>query len=99
YSFRAIAILCRTQKATEEFYQILEPALKRQVRKYRVRLVFRTAVDVLGNVIVPDSIQHFSGLESSIVFGTHPMPAQREISLIFYCVAYSDTSTIRFLKS
>uniref|UniRef100_A0A8C4KLD4 Uncharacterized protein n=1 Tax=Dromaius novaehollandiae TaxID=8790 RepID=A0A8C4KLD4_DRONO len=64
YSFKAIAILCSTQKAAEEFYQILEPALKRQVRQYRV------------------SIQCFSGLES-VVFGTHPMPAQREISLSF----------------
>ncbi|NXC18434.1 SLN11 protein, partial [Corythaeola cristata] len=81
YPVRDIAILCSTQHAAQEFGQILEPELKRQIRKGRVRLALGTAEDVLENVIVLDSIRRFSGLERRIVFGIHPVPAQEEISL------------------
>ncbi|KFV16856.1 Schlafen family member 11, partial [Tauraco erythrolophus] len=81
YPVRDIAILCSTQDAAQEFRQILEPELKRQIRKGRVRLALGSAEDVLENVIVLDSIRRFSGLERRIVFGIHPVPAQEEISL------------------
>ncbi|NWH43650.1 SLN11 protein, partial [Fregata magnificens] len=81
YPMKDIAILCSTQHAADMFHQILEPELKRQIRKCRVRLVLRPAGDVLENVIVLDSIRRFSGLERRIVFGIHPVPVQEEISL------------------
>ncbi|KAM7088647.1 schlafen family member 11-like [Ciconia maguari] len=56
YPVKDIAILCNTQHAAQVFSQILEPELKRQIRKYRVRLVLGPADSVLENVIVLDSI-------------------------------------------
>ncbi|XP_009695281.1 PREDICTED: schlafen family member 11-like, partial [Cariama cristata] len=88
YPIKDIAVLCSTQHAAQVFRQILEPELKRQMRKCRVRLVLGLAENVLENVIVLDSIRRFSGLERRIVFGIHPVPAQEEISLnLLLCVA------------
>uniref|UniRef100_A0A8C0B291 Schlafen family member 11 n=1 Tax=Buteo japonicus TaxID=224669 RepID=A0A8C0B291_9AVES len=88
YPIKDTAILCSTQHAAWVFSQILEPELKRQIRKCRVRLVLGLVENVLEDVIVLDSIQHFSGLERRIVFGIHPVPAQKEISLnLLLCVA------------
>ncbi|NXQ93209.1 SLN11 protein, partial [Sagittarius serpentarius] len=88
YPVKDIAILCSTQHAAQVFRQILEPELQRQIRRWRVRLVLGLAENVLENVIVIDSIRRFSGLERRIVFGIHPVPAQKEISLnLFLCVA------------
>ncbi|KFV46486.1 Schlafen family member 11, partial [Gavia stellata] len=93
YTLKDIAILCSTQHAAQEFSQILESELKRQIRKCRVRLVLGPAEHVLENVIVLDSIRRFSGLERRIVFGIHPVPAQEEISLNLLLCAASRANT------
>ncbi|XP_050764932.1 schlafen family member 11-like [Gymnogyps californianus] len=98
YPVKDIAILCSTQHAAEVFSQILEPELKRQIRKYRVRLVLGPAENVLDNVIVLDSIRRFSGLERRIVFGIHPVPAQEEISLnLLLCLASRANTKLHLL--
>ncbi|XP_042647565.1 schlafen family member 11 isoform X2 [Tyto alba] len=93
YPIKDIAILCSTQQATQVFSQILEPELRRQIRKCRVRLVLKLAENVLDNVIVLDSIRRFSGLERRIVFVIHPIPAQVEISLNLLLCAASRANT------
>uniref|UniRef100_A0A8C3JJH3 Uncharacterized protein n=1 Tax=Calidris pygmaea TaxID=425635 RepID=A0A8C3JJH3_9CHAR len=74
------ATLRSTQCAAQECCQILERDLRRDPMKYRGGLVFRSAENVLGNVIVLDSISHFSGLERRIVFCIHPVPAEKKLS-------------------
>ncbi|KFV99380.1 Schlafen family member 13, partial [Eurypyga helias] len=98
YPIKDIAILCSTQHAAQAFSQMLEPELRRQIRKHRVRLVLGSAEAVLENVIVLDSIRRFSGLERRIVFGIHPVPAQEEISLnLLLCVASRANTKLHLL--
>nr|XP_010304342.1 PREDICTED: schlafen family member 11-like [Balearica regulorum gibbericeps] len=98
YPVKDIAILCSTQHAAQEFGQILEPELKKRVRKFRVRLVLGSAENVLENVIVLDSIRRFSGLERRIVFGIHPVPAQEEVKLnLLLCVASRANTKLHLL--
>ncbi|KFQ71661.1 Schlafen family member 11, partial [Phaethon lepturus] len=98
YPVKDIAILCSTQHAAQEFNQILEPELRRQIRKCRVRLVLGPAENVLENIIVLDSIRRFSGLERRIVFGIHPVPAQEEVSLnLLLCVASRANTKLHLL--
>ncbi|XP_075296621.1 schlafen family member 11-like [Opisthocomus hoazin] len=98
YPVRDIAILCSTQHAAQAFAQILEPKLRRQIRKFRVGLVLGLAESVSENVIVLDSIRRFSGLERRIVFGIHPVPAQKEISLhLLLCVASRANTKLHLL--
>ncbi|NWQ87207.1 SLN13 protein, partial [Burhinus bistriatus] len=98
YPVKDIAILCSTQYAAHLFRQMLEPELRRQIRKCRVSLVLGSAEDVLENVIVLDSIRRFSGLERRIVFGIHPVPAQEEISLnLLLCVASRANTKLHLL--
>ncbi|XP_014815196.1 PREDICTED: LOW QUALITY PROTEIN: schlafen family member 11-like [Calidris pugnax] len=69
--------------AEETLYICENQPLKKFVEdpmKYRGRLVFRSAENVLGNVIVIDSISHFSGLERRIIFHIHPVPAEKKLS-------------------
>lgn len=98
YPVKDTAILCSTQHAAQVFSQILEPELKRQIRKCRVRLILGQAENVLENVIVLDSIRRFSGLDRRIVFGIHPVPAQEEISLsLLPCVASRANAKLHLL--
>ncbi|NXI96175.1 SLN11 protein, partial [Psophia crepitans] len=98
YPIKDIAILCSTWYAAQEFSQMLDAELQRQVRKFRVRLVFGSAENVLENVVVVDSIRRFSGLERKIVFGIHPVPAQQEISLnLLLCVASRANTKLHLL--
>lgn len=55
YPIKESAILCSTQHAAWVFSQILEPELKRQIRKCRVRLVLGLAENVLEDIVL-DSI-------------------------------------------
>ncbi|XP_071621788.1 schlafen family member 11-like [Heliangelus exortis] len=93
YSARDIAVLCSTEPAAQMFCLDLEPELKRQVRKCKVRLSLGSAVNVSENVIVLDSIRRFSGLERRIVFCIHPNPAQQEIFLHLLLCAASRAQT------
>ncbi|KFP92067.1 Schlafen family member 13, partial [Apaloderma vittatum] len=98
YPIRDMAILCSTLEAAQVFRQMLEPELKRQIRKSRVRLVFGVAEDVRKDVIVVDSIRRFSGLERRIVFGIHPIPGQDEVSLsLLLCAASRANSKFHLL--
>ncbi|NXT78993.1 SLN11 protein, partial [Zapornia atra] len=98
YPARDIAILCSTQHAAQKFGGMLEPELKRQVKKRGVRVVFGTAENVLDNVIVVDSIRRFSGLERRIVFCIHPVPAQEEVLLsLELCVASRANTKLHLL--
>ncbi|NXS98594.1 SLN11 protein, partial [Jacana jacana] len=88
YPIRDIAILCSTQRAAHEFRDMLQPLLEAELRKCRVRLIFKSAEDVLENVLVLDSIRRFSGLERRIVFCIHPVPAEKKLSLhLLLCAA------------
>ncbi|XP_009946470.1 PREDICTED: schlafen family member 11-like, partial [Leptosomus discolor] len=98
YPIKDVAILCSTQEAAQVFREIVEPELKRQMRKCRARLVLGLAENVLENVIVVDSIRRFSGLERRIVFAVHPVPAQEEISLnLLLCVASRANTKLHLL--
>ncbi|NXT89076.1 SLFN9 protein, partial [Anhinga rufa] len=98
YPAKDIAILCSTHHVAQEFSCILEPELKRQERKCRVRLDLKPAEHVSENVIVLDSIRRFSGLERRIVFGIHPVPAQKEISLsLLLCVVSRANTKLHLL--
>ncbi|KAM6403271.1 LOW QUALITY PROTEIN: schlafen family member 11-like [Rhynochetos jubatus] len=89
---------CSTQHAAQAFSQMLEPELRRQVRKHRVRLVLGSAEAVSENVIILDSIRRFSGLERRIVFGIHPVPAQEEIALnLLLCLASRANTKLHLL--
>ncbi|NXJ69748.1 SLN13 protein, partial [Rostratula benghalensis] len=88
YPIKDIAILCSTQRAAQEFRDMLEPDLTMELLKCRVRLIFKSAEDVLENVLVLDSIRRFSGLERRIVFCIHPVPAEKKLSLhLLLCAA------------
>ncbi|NWW43679.1 SLN11 protein, partial [Pedionomus torquatus] len=93
YPIRDMAILCSTQRAALEFRAILEPDLKRELMKRKVKLVFKSAEDVLENVLVLDSIRRFSGLERRIVFCIHPVPAEKKLSLHLLLCAVSRAHT------
>nr|XP_006119672.1 schlafen family member 13 [Pelodiscus sinensis] len=84
YSEKEIAILCSTEKDKPDY----EPILTREMRKFRLNIVFQTADEIQGKHIILDSIRRFSGLERSIVFGVNPVPSQEEISAnLLLCVA------------
>ncbi|XP_065274590.1 schlafen family member 11-like [Emys orbicularis] len=84
YSEKDIAILCRTDKDTTKY----EDILKREMRKFKLNIVFQAADEIQGKHITLDSIRRFSGLKRSIVFGVNPVPTQKEISdNLLLCVA------------
>ncbi|NXH18502.1 SLN13 protein, partial [Bucco capensis] len=100
YSTKDIAVLCSTQEAARLFRERLEPELRKQMRKCRVRLVLGEAEYVSRNILVVDSIRRFSGLERRIVFGIHPVPdpTQEEISLhLLLCVASRANTKLHLL--
>ncbi|NXF12258.1 SLN13 protein, partial [Smithornis capensis] len=88
-----IAILCSTQSAAQEFRGELQPELREQLRKFRVRSYLGEAEDVLRNLIVVDSIRRFSGLERKIVFVIHPYSPQEHIipHLVLCAVSRANT--------
>ncbi|NXT53247.1 SLFN8 protein, partial [Pluvianellus socialis] len=98
YPAKDTAILCSTRPAAQLFRQMLECELKRQKRKFRVKVVLKLRENVLEDGVVVDSIRRFSGLERRIVFGIHPVPAQEEISLnLLLCVASRANSKLHLL--
>ncbi|NXP13951.1 SLFN8 protein, partial [Thinocorus orbignyianus] len=93
YPLGDIAILCSTQSAAQQFRDILQLDLKRKLMKCRVRLIFKSAEEVLANVLVLDSVRRFSGLERRIVFCIHPVPAEKKLSLHLQLCAVSRAHT------
>ncbi|NXP29084.1 SLN13 protein, partial [Scytalopus superciliaris] len=93
YPLGDIAILCSTQPEAEEFSRKLQPELKRQISKYRMRNVFGVVEDVSKNVIVVDSIRRFSGLERRIIFVVDPHTLQKQVfdNLVLCAVSRANT--------
>ncbi|NWR95455.1 SLN13 protein, partial [Furnarius figulus] len=93
YPLRDIAILCSRQDAAENFRLALQPKLRQQIRKCRVRNALGVVEDVSKDVIVVDSIRRFSGLERRIVFVIHPYTLQEQITdnLVLCAVSRANT--------
>ncbi|NXM35927.1 SLN13 protein, partial [Oxyruncus cristatus] len=91
YALRDIAILCSTQPAADQFRLELQPELRRQLGKHRVRRALGLAEDISEDVIVLDSIRRFSGLERTIVI--HPYTPQGQIfdNLVLCAVSRANT--------
>ncbi|NXF80146.1 SLN13 protein, partial [Sclerurus mexicanus] len=93
YPLRDIAILCSTQCAAEDFRLALQPKLKKEISKCRMRNALGVVEDVSEDVIVVDSIRRFSGLERRIVFVIHPNTLQEQIvdNLVLCAVSRANT--------
>ncbi|XP_071431187.1 schlafen family member 13-like isoform X2 [Pithys albifrons albifrons] len=93
YSLGDIAILCSTVPEAEQFSLALQPELKRQISKCRIRKPLGVAENVSKDVIVVDSIRRFSGLERRIVFVIHPYAPREQIthSLVLSAVSRANT--------
>ncbi|XP_074119646.1 protein SLFN14-like isoform X1 [Sminthopsis crassicaudata] len=89
YSPKDIAILYSRNEDREHYELILQTTMK-SIRTHRIAEVeFSRASDVLGNSIILDSIQQFSGLERNIVFGLIPVYYGSEVphNLLLCCAS------------
>ncbi|XP_043819129.1 protein SLFN14-like [Dromiciops gliroides] len=79
YSPKDIAILYSRSEDREHYELILQTTVE-SIRTHRITGVgFSRASDVLGNAIILDRIQQFSGLERNIVFGIIPVCSGPEV--------------------